>query len=232
MAYTYKITTRLLLTLVLTMGMLVPALAQQRETVFNLGAPAAPVFSGERKVENLFTPYERRTNISYMPKVAVKTNLLYLATTSLNGAMEFGLAKKWTLDVSAVYNPFRLQEDGVNRFWLVQPELRYWFCQRFEKHFLGLHGLGGQFNIGQVDFLTNTFVNHRYRGWGAGAGVAYGYHLPMSKRWSWEFTAGVGYVYLEYDKFRCEGCDQLVGRTKHHYFGPTKVGISLIYMIK
>lgn len=189
-------------------------------------------FSDEPKTNYSLTPENRIGSGLYMPKAAVKTNLLYLATTTLNAGVEFGLAPKWTLDLSAAYNPFQLQKGGINLFWFVQPEARYWFCQRFEKHFIGLHGIYGRFNIGEVDFLTNTFKNHRYKGWGAGAGLSWGYHLPMSKHWAWEFTVGAGVVYYEYDRFRCYECDDFEGRKTGVYYGPTKAGISLIFMIK
>lgn len=169
---------------------------------------------------------------NYHPKAAVKTNLLVWGTTTPNVAVEFGLAPKWTLDVSAAYNPFQLERGGVNHVTIVSPEVRYWFCRRFERHFIGLHALGGTFNIGDVTFLTKTFETTRYNGWGVGAGLSYGYHLPMGKRWAWEFTVGVGYVYLQYGKYRCEGCDDYLGKDRTHYFGPTKAGISLIFMIK
>ncbi len=188
-------------------------------------------FSDEPKTEYSFIPYDRMNKL-YMPKFGIKTNLLTWATTTPNAALEFSLAKKWTLDITAAYNPFQLEAGGINLLWYVQPELRYWFCQRFEKHFIGLHGIYGQYNIGDVDFLTTTFQDYRYKGWGAGAGISYGYHLPMAKRWAWEFTVGMGYVYLQYDKYRCYECDEYLGKKGKHYFGPTKAGISLIYMIK
>ena len=37
---------------------------------------------------------------SYAQKVAVKTNLLYDATTTMNLGLEIGLGKKWSLDLS------------------------------------------------------------------------------------------------------------------------------------
>ena len=42
---------------------------------------------------------------SYAQKVAVKTNLLYDATTTMNLGLEIGLGKKWSLDLSGNYNP-------------------------------------------------------------------------------------------------------------------------------
>ena len=188
-------------------------------------------FSDEPKTEYNFVPSTAMQH-GYLPQAAVKTNLLVWGTATPNVAVEFGLARKWTLDVSAGYNPFALKKGGINKVGFIQPEVRYWFCQRFEKHFVGLHGLYGRFNVGDLDLLTTTFEKHRYKGWGAGAGLSYGYHLPMSKRWAWEFTVGIGYVYLEYDKYRCYDCDQHIAKKNRHYLGPTKAGISLIYMIK
>ena len=40
------------------------------------------------------------TGNSYAQKVAVKTNLLYDATTTMNLGLEIGLGKKWSLDLS------------------------------------------------------------------------------------------------------------------------------------
>ncbi len=188
-------------------------------------------FADEAKTEYTFISTPQRQQ--YLPQVAVKTNLLYLATTTPNVAVEFGLAKKWTMDVSVAFNPFKLSEDGINRFWFVQPEVRYWFCNRFERHFIGLHGIYGDFNIGNMAMpLTHAFDEHRYDGWAAGAGLSYGYHLPMGKRWAWEFTVGAGYVYMDYDKYRCYDCDEFEGNKGRHYFGPTKAGVSLIFMIR
>lgn len=188
-------------------------------------------YADEPKTDYTLIPH-RGADADYLPKFGVKTNILYLAAATPNIALEFALAHKWTLDLMTAYNPFQLQKGGINLLWFVQPEVRYWFCQRFERHFVGLHGIYGRFNIGDVGFLTKTFEQNRYNGWGAGAGIAYGYHMPIGKRWAMEFTLGAGYVYLEYDKYRCYECDEFVARKNRYYFGPTKAGISLIYMIK
>lgn len=38
-------------------------------------------------------------------KIAVKTNILYDVTTTLNIGAEFRVAPKWTIDLSGNYNP-------------------------------------------------------------------------------------------------------------------------------
>lgn len=192
-----------------------------------------PSFTGEPK--NMFVVSADDLDPNYLPKVAVKTNLLYAATTSLNLGVEFALAHKWTLDITAGLNPWNLQKDkGGIRHWLVQPEVRYWFCNRFERHFIGLHGIYGEYQIQNIDLhpFGKDLRGIRYDGWGVGGGISYGYHLPMGLRWAWEFTVGAGYIYLNYDKYNCGECDKLLKSNDKHYFGPTKAGISLIFMIK
>lgn len=66
-------------------------------------------------------------------EVALKTNMLYWATTTPNIGMEVGLGDKTTGQVFFGLNPWK-QSGGDHsslRHWVVQPELRHWFCQKF-----------------------------------------------------------------------------------------------------
>lgn len=169
--------------------------------------------------------------------VAIKTNLLYDATATVNLGVEIGLAPKWTLDISGNLNAWNIDEDTKWRHWLAQPEARYWFCDRFSRHFIGIHALGGQFNFGGIDnnvrFLGSDFsklTDNRYQGWAVGAGVAYGYAFILGKHWNLELEVGVGYAYLDYDIFSCSGCGRNIGSGNHHYFGPTKAAVNLVYL--
>ena len=62
---------------------------------------------------------------------ALKTNGLYWLTTTPNVGMEFALSRKVTMDLSAAYNPWTFKDDKKMRFWLAQPEVKYWFCEKF-----------------------------------------------------------------------------------------------------
>ena len=46
----------------------------------------------------------------YAQKVALKSNLLYDATTTMNLGLEIGLVRKWTLDIPVNYNPWKLSD--------------------------------------------------------------------------------------------------------------------------
>ena len=101
-----------------------------------------------------------------------------------------GLAKKLTLDISGNYNPWKFGDDRQIKHWLVQPELRYWLCERFNGSFFGLHGHYGEMNVSNLNIFG--MGHDRYDGNLYGAGISYGYQWIISKRWSMEATIGVG----------------------------------------
>ncbi|MCH5335759.1 MAG: DUF3575 domain-containing protein [Alistipes sp.] len=174
---------------------------------------------------------------AHSQKVAVKTNLLYDGLANVNAGLEIGLSPRWTLDLSGNYNGWQVNKHKW-KHWMAQPEARYWFCDRFIGHFLGFHAIGGQYNFGNIktdtSFLGSDFsqlTDYRYEGWGVGAGIAYGYAFVFGKHWNLELELGVGYVYTRFDKFECQDCGKLIDKdVPHHYYGPTKAAINLVYL--
>ena len=166
--------------------------------------------------------------------IAVKTNALYWLTTTPNLGVEFAVGDQTTFSLEGGYNPWTLnkEENRKLKHWMVLPEFRYWLCEAFNGHYLGLHGLGGQYNAGGIDMpfgLLPTLDDHRYQGWAIGAGLSYGYHLLLSRRWSLEFGIGLGYLYLDYKKYRCPQCGEALKQKHRNYLGPTKAAVNVIY---
>ena len=186
------------------------------------------------------------TNTANAPKVAVKSNLLYWATTTPNVGVEVALADRWTLEVAGGYNPWTLKRDTnlKAKHWMVTPEVRYWFCESFHGHFIGVNSTYAQYNISGmpipkcfVEFRSTApkgeqFKNARINGWAVGAGVTYGYQFILSGRWNLELTAGLGIWYTEYDRFESRNCGMFEQSVRKHAFGPTSLGVSFIYLIK
>lgn len=168
---------------------------------------------------------------AYSQKVAVKSNLLYDATATINLGVEIGLAEKWSLDLSGNYNGWKLGDDMRLKHWMVQPEARYWLCEKFNGHFFGLHGHYADYNVGGIDFLSENMKNNRYQGKLYGGGISYGYQWLMSTRWSMEAVIGVGYAHLDQMKYPCAECGTGVAKDRD-YFGVTKLALSIIYFIK
>ena len=169
-------------------------------------------------------------------QVGVKTNLLYWATTTPNIGTEFAVGKKHTAQVFFGLNPWKQSggDQSSLRHWLVMPEYRYWFNQNFKGWFMGAHAMGGQYNVGGVKMpfgLLKTLRNHRYEGWYVGGGVTGGYQWKLANRLNLEASIGLGYIYSNYDKFKCGACGEKLYSSHKHYVGPTKVALSLVYLI-
>lgn len=176
---------------------------------------------------------------------SVKINLLYAALTSINLGVEVALAPKWTLSVMGGLNPWTFSDNTKWKYWSLQPELRYWFCERFDGSFIGVHLLGGQYNFGNLfshggkyldndhDWLFGLYPDlgkYRYQGWFYGGGVSYGYQWMLGRHWNLESSIGIGYLHLTYDKFDCPKCGAKIESGETNYIGPTTAAISLIYM--
>lgn len=171
---------------------------------------------------------------AYGQSFAVKTNLLSAANGALNGGIEYAFSSKSSFDLSGSIRPWERSELSVNRYWMVQPEYRYWVCQKFNGSFWGVFLNGAQFNVGgkKMPFgLLPELKEHRYAGWMVGGGVSYGYQLMLNHHWNIEASIGVGYEYIDYKKYRCPAvCAELEKVGRHHYFGPNKVSIGIVYI--
>jgi hypothetical protein len=161
--------------------------------------------------------------------------------------MEFALGDRWTFELEGGYNPSNLDSDNNMKVkhWLVSPEFRYWFCNSFQGHFIGINANYTQFNIGGLpEGMPNLFVNlntevpmpdlsvARIQGWAVGAGLTYGYAFPIARRWNMELTVGYGWWYTEYDQYESRKCGLFQQAVARHALGPATAGISFIYMIK
>lgn len=170
--------------------------------------------------------------------VALKSNMIYDATATVNLGIEFGLAPQWSLDLSGNLNAWDINGHKW-KHWLAQPEARYWFCDAIVGHFVGIHALGGQYNFGRLDFGgfklpgsdLSLLKDRRYQGWFAGLGVAYGYSWVLGKHWNIEAELGIGWAYTRFDTFPCTVCGQAISRNSvHNYVGPTKLALNIVYV--
>lgn len=167
-------------------------------------------------------------------KLGVKTNLLYLATTTPNIGVEFRLSKKMTFNVDYGENHFEFRDNKKLLHRAIQPELRFWNCESFLGGFWGIHLHGGMFNVNSMDMglsFLKSLKDARYEGYFYGGGINYGYHWIMSNRFALEAVIGVGYAKFQYDKYMPEKCGKFIDSGTKDYFGITKLGFSIMYFI-
>ena len=183
--------------------------------------------------------------LSARAQLAVKTNLLYDATTTPNIGIEFATDMHTTANIVYGLNPWTFHSasrgERKAKHWVLMPEYRWWPCTAFNGHFFGIHAMGGEFNAASVnlpipgfffggDNLTSQVRDHRYEGGFVGLGLTYGYQWSLSRHLNLEAEVGLGYNYVWYDKYKCGECG---GREKSghtNYAGITKLGLSIMYI--
>ena len=167
-------------------------------------------------------------------KVAVKTNLVHDATLSPNLALEFALAPKWTLDLSAAVNLWDSYGHTYNHI-IGQPEVRFWTCERFNGFFIGVHAIGGKVTLGNLynyKWINSKCPNLRETtikdALTLGGGISCGYDLILGRHWNLELELGAGYAYVAGKELKG---DKLISeKTIYDYVGPTKLAINLVYL--
>ncbi len=152
-----------------------------------------------------------------LPRVALKTNLLYgAATLTPNIAAEVALSPMWTIEAAYSTNPWNYRAKGAGvasrklLHGVARVEGRRWLCERFNGHFLALHGLYSEYNVAGWDI----------------------YDLPLGRSWNVEFTAGVGVYRMRYDRYSCLTCSTDSTPQSKTWVGPSRIGVSLELLIK
>ena len=134
------------------------------------------------------------------------------------------MGRQFTMDIWGAYNAWKFPDDMRLNLYLIQPEVRFWPCRKFEGHFFGVHAHMGWYSV--------KWKRDRYQDTGRpllGAGISYGYLLPFNAHWAGEFTLGAGYANTRYDTYyNIDNGARIDTRTKN-YWGITRVGISVVY---
>ena len=166
------------------------------------------------------------------PVVAVKTNLLYDAGLLPNVGVEVPLKSGWTLGADWLYAWWGGR--AHHRYWRAcggDLEVRKYFGRRAaERPMTGHHlGLYGQMTTYDFRLGGNGYLNDR---WSWGAGIEYGYSLPIARRLNLDFGLGIGYLGGEYETYRpADDCYVWQATRKLRWFVPTKAEVSLVWLI-
>ncbi len=183
---------------------------------------------------------------------ALKTNLLYDAVTALNFAVEIPLGKHFSLQYEHIC-PWWNAGPGGNKYCLqllsMGGEARWWFLPRTREwydpqvlsgelrqrdalmgHYLGVYGDGGKFDI-QIGAKFGCYQSSFW-----GAGLSYGYTMPVGRWANMEFSLSVGYMAIDYQHYTpTPDWSLLIKDTGNagrlHWFGPTKAKVSLVVPI-
>lgn len=172
--------------------------------------------------------------------VGLRTNVLYLLTTTPNVGVDVRVGRHSTLTAFVGYNPFRFSNSSVAQeaatpklmHWLGEAEYKYWLCRPYERWFVGAFAGYLDFNVGGLRLpFTDMFQSNRYEGYAAGGGVSAGYQWAFARRWGVELSAGLGYAYIRYAKYGSDPCAAPLKQAARHWVGPVKLAVSVVYYI-
>ena len=161
-------------------------------------------------------------------RVAVKTNMLYWATASLNAGVDVAVSDRSTLGLSVSGNPWTVGSRAKIQHFFAMPEYRYWFCGKYTRGFLMVQALAGKYTVGGFKLPFDVFPSfreHHYKGWAAGAGIGYGYAWYLGAHWNLEASLAVGYARMRYHR-----TDHPETKVSRNYVGPTHIGVSFVYL--
>ena len=156
--------------------------------------------------------------------IALKTNIPFLALSMHNLALEMQVHKHVTIDFPVIWSISDIEREHAVRGIAFQPEGRWWLKQAGKGHFFGVHAHAAWFNM--------KWEKNRYQTESRpllGAGISYGYKLPISGHWGAEFNIGAGYANMKYNTYYNIENGAKLDTRKRNYWGITRVGASLIY---
>ena len=172
--------------------------------------------------------------------MAVKTNMLYDILTIPNAGAEFYLGKNFSVAANYAHAWWSKEEKSFYwRYYGADASVRWWFGKASRVKPLQGHHVGVNYQILTYDFqLGKTGIlagmpggnlvdraNHI-------VALEYGYSLPISQRLNLDFAIGAGYHWGLFDEYNTiDGHPVWQATKRRQYFGPTKLEISLVWLI-
>lgn len=179
-----------------------------------------------RKADNLI-------NGTHIPDSIIKegsrwrltTNLLYWVLLAWNGGIEYTLNNHSTLSLTGACAWWsHLSHERVYR-WM-DAELAYHYYFHADKRHSGFF-IGGYAQTGLFEMM---FGKKNRKGETLAGGISGGYRWLLNDRLSLHAELGLGYAYTDY-RYAIYTDQTLIhqGRKYHHYIGPTRAAISIVY---
>lgn len=171
-------------------------------------------------------------------KWALRTNMLLDVFGVPGIGAELSLGQHLSLQGEWMYAWWSHRAD--NFFWRLYGGdigVRWWFGKQAARRRLSGHHIGvyaqaliWDFEFGKRGYMGGVPGDAIWQRANIGAGVEYGYSLPVADRWNIDFCIGIGYLGGSYREY-LPLCGQYVWqRTKNlNYVGPTKAEIALVY---
>lgn len=172
--------------------------------------------------------------------IALKSNMLADILALPEIGAEFYVGKNLSVVGNWMYGWW--DKDKTHRYWRAYGgdlALRWWFGKAAHKkpltgHHVGLYGglLTYDFEFGGKGHMGGRPGHNLWDRCMHYVGMEYGYSLPVARRLNIDFTFGMGYMGGKYVEYEPKGRCYVWEATKQkHWIGPTKIEISLVWLI-
>lgn len=171
---------------------------------------------------------------SFGSRLFVTTNMLYDAALTPNIGVGVSVADRVT--VLADWMFARWGNHDTRRYWRIYGgdlEVRYRIGRYSGDSPLGGHHVGVYGSMACYDFQAGLshkgVLSDKYN---YAVGLSYTYSLPISRRLNIDFSLGAGYLWGIYKKHKpIDDCDVWLSTHKLGWFGPTRAGVTLVWLI-
>ena len=159
-------------------------------------------------------------------EIRLKTDIVPWGLAIPNIGAEISLQSKWSLALDVLFCPWKISDRFSVKTVAILPEGRWWLKSNKKGSFFNVH-----LNVAWFNVRAN---NYRYQDSGRpllGAGIGYGYRLPLNKRWSFEFEVGAGMANTKYDRYYNVANGALKDTRVTTYWGIDRASISVAYFL-
>ena len=164
------------------------------------------------------------------PPLALETNLLYDLLLIPNIGVEVGVYENITVGIS--YHNIWLRNKAYTRWYRtegLEMDGRYYLNKErlpFKGHHVGIYA---QMLTWDITFRKKGHLAER---WSYGAGILYGYNMPIIKDLNLDLEIGLGYLGGRRHRYTPQDGHRVWNSSKtHHWVGPTKIKVTVQWMI-
>ena len=172
--------------------------------------------------------------------MAIKNNMLYDLAAVPNLGVEFYLGKNFSIAANYMHAWWKKEEKSFYwRYYGADASIRWWFgkptrVKPLQGHHIGLNYqiLTYDFQLGKTGIMAGMPNGNLVDRANHIVALEYGYSLPIAKRLNLDFTIAGGYHWGLFEEYETvDGHPVWQATKRRQYFGPTKVEISLVWLI-
>lgn len=163
--------------------------------------------------------------VSGNSQTTLRANALGWAGAVANLGIETAISRHITFVAEGYYSPIWDLNDFKLKGYNITPEFRYYFCEKFNKHYVGIHG-----NYADYSDLQLGSSRHIRDGYAYGAGITYGHTWIFNHSWSFDLFAGIGWWHMKNDVYsRCEPDYMIHKDAVENKIGLSRLGATFAY---